>query len=288
MRFVIFSDTKGKDNGINKKVLTKLLTETAKLNPEPDLIVLGGDNVAGSEDTSILTAQLQYLKNLIDSHCPGIPLIPVIGNHEVNNNPMDSRYEVIFNKSYGDSLPSTALEGYNKTVFYIDYGDTRYIVLNAFHFGEIQKITQKQLLWFLEAASVDIRNKLVFVHSPAFPTGAHFGHCLDLYPECRDTFWRIAEDCNIDIIFSGHEHNYSTRKIGYTRQVYQVISGGGGEKLKNKLKSKKGLMTGPIAKYHFVIVDITSNGMVVTAVNCDGKAIDKLTIDKCTNCGNSH
>lgn len=280
MRFVIFSDTKGKENGINKEVLTKLLKETGKLNPEPEIIVLGGDNVAGSEDDMVLTGQLQGLRSLIEKYHHGKALIPVVGNHEVNNTPGNERYEIIFSKIYGDMLPDTYLEGYNRTVFYVDCEATRFIILNAFHFGEIQKITRNQLMWFLDAASANVKNKLVFVHSPAFPTGAHLGHCLDLYPENRDAFWRIVEDCNIDIVFSGHEHNYSRRIIKYKKGIYQIITGGGGEKLRDKFKDRKGIITGPIAKYHFVMVDVDSDGIKVSAISSEGRLLDEFKIDK--------
>jgi len=281
MRFVILSDSKGKENGINKKVLIKLLQETCKLTPEPECIVLCGDTVAGSNMESELADQLLNLRNLIEKFHKGKPIVPVIGNHEVNNQPEDDRYEKIFCRIYNDMLPHTCLEGYNRTVFYVDYEDTRFIILNAFHFEEKHRIGERQLSWFKKTASSDMKNKIVFVHSPAFPTGAHLGHCLDLYPQDRDAFWKIVQDCNIDIVFSGHEHNYSRRKFENGKGAYQVITGGSGEKLKGKFIDKKGVITSPIAKYHFVIVDVVSNGISVSAVSDEGELLDKFKIDKC-------
>lgn len=280
MRFIILGDSKGKDNGINKKILVKLLKETRKLTPEPEVIVLCGDNIAGSEVEEVAANQLLNLRNLIERYHYGKLLIPVIGNHEVNNEPKDDRYEKIFSRIYSDMLPSTYLNGYNKTVFYVDFKDTRFIILNAFHFGEINRIARRQLSWFKKAASVNIKNKIVFVHSPAFPTGAHFSHCLDSHPEERDAFWEIVQGCNIDVVFSGHEHNYSRRIIEEEKGAYQVITGGSGEKLKDKFKDKKGVITGPIAKYHFVVVDVDSDGIEVSAISSEGKLLDKFKIDK--------
>jgi len=280
MRFVILSDSKGKENGINKNVLIKLLKETCELTPKPDLIVLCGDSVAGSSVEAELASQLQNLRSLIEEYHYGKPLIPVIGNHEVNNEPIDDRYEKIFYRIYNDMLPNTYLDGYNKTVFYADYEDTRFIILNAFHFEEKHRIAQKQLLWFDKSASANIKNKIVFVHSPAFPTGAHFRHCLDSHPEDRDAFWKIVQNRNIDIVFSGHEHNYSRRKIEHEKSIYQVITGGGGEKLRDKFRDKEGVITAPIAEYHFVVVDVYSAGIEVSAISYEGKLLDKFKIDK--------
>jgi predicted phosphodiesterase len=280
MRFIILSDSKGKENGINKKVLIKILSKTCKLSPRPEYIVLCGDSVAGSSIEEEVADQLQNLRSLIEKYHYGIPLIPVVGNHEVNNEPKDDSYEKIFSRIYCDMLPNTYLDGYNRTVFYVDYADTRLIILNAFHFNETHRIAKKQLSWFEEVASTDKKNKIVFVHSPAFPTGAHLGHCLDSYPEDRDAFWKIVEDCNIDIVFSGHEHNYSRRKIDNKKGIYQVITGGSGEKLKDKFIDKAGVIIAPLAKYHFVIVDVDSNGIKVSAISSEGILLDKFKIDK--------
>lgn len=279
MRFIILSDSKGKENGINEKVLTKLLKESKKLVPEPEFIVLGGDNVAGSSDTAVLTSQLRGLRRLISRYYPNKTLLPVVGNHEVNIEPADYTFEKIFKDIYSDILPNTCLHGYNSTVYYTDFNNTRIIVLNSFHSGEINKISERQLAWLENIASVEMRNKLVFIHSPAFPTGAHYGHCLDLYPEYRDAFWRIIEKCSIDAVFSGHEHNYSIREITSQKTVYQIITGGGGEKLRDKYKDKKGVLRAPIPEYHFVVVDIDKNNIKVSAVSSDGKLLHEFKIE---------
>lgn len=280
MRFLIFSDSKGKDNGINKVILENLLKESSKLIPKPNCIILGGDNIAGSKIENELLYQFETLRNLIEKYYPEIPLVPVIGNHEVNNEPDDDIYEKIFSRIYNDMLPNTCLEDYNKTVFYVDYQDVRLIILNSFHFNEIHKIGERQLSWFEKVASANIKNKVVFVHSPAFPTGAHYGHCLDLYPKERNAFWNIVQSSNIDIVFSGHEHNYSRRIIESKKPIYQIITGGSGEKLRDKFRDKKGVIVAPIAKYHFVIVDVIENRIEVSAISCKGKLLDKFKIEK--------
>lgn len=277
MRFLIFSDSKGKEKGINEKVLSRLLMDSKKHKPEPDFIILGGDNVAGSSDRNLYMAQLQRLRALIGIYYPGIALLPVIGNHEVNNEPADDSYEKIFKSIYKDVLPHNYLQGYNNTVYYSDYGNTRVIVLNSFHYGELNRIGERQLEWLQDTASKPMKNKIVFVHSPAFPTGAHMGHCLDLNQRDRDVFWNIVENCNVDIVFSGHEHNYSIRKCG---SIYQIITGGAGEKLKDKYKDKKGVIVCPTAKYHFLAVDIENSGLKVSAIGLKGKLLNEFTIDK--------
>lgn len=282
MRFIVFGDSKGKQNGINKKVLNSIMKETCKLNPEPEFIVMCGDTVAGSPNKEVLKLQLTDLKNIIEKYHPGKQLIPVVGNHEVNITPEDDKFEKAFSQFYDNLIPNKfTLDNYNKTVYYIDFEDTRLIVLNSFHYGEIHKISQAQLNWLEKIASDCTKSKLLFVHSPAFPTGAHLGHCLDLYPDDRDKFLNVIEKCNIDIIFCGHEHNYSRRKINNSYKdgyIYQIITGGAGEKLRDKFKSKSGVIVPPIAVYHFLVIDVDKEYIKVRSITSKGKKIDEFEI----------
>lgn len=281
IRFIIIGDSKGKEHGINENVLTKIMSESSKLKPEPEFIVMLGDMVAGSHDENVLESQLKRLRKLIEKFYPNKLLLPVVGNHEVNIEPVDDRYEKIFKEVYKDLCPDNFLENYNNTVYYKDFENMRAIILNSFHFNSLHKIDENQLNWLKNIASSTMKNKILFVHSPAYPTGAHLGNCLDLYPECRDAFWNIVDSCNIQVIFSGHEHNYSRRRIdSINRSIYQVITGGGGEKLKDKYKDKKGVLVKPIAVYHFVVVDVGKSIIKVFAVNYKGEKLDEFTILK--------
>ena len=105
MRFVIWGDSKGKENGINKKVLNTIMLRISKVDPKPDCMIMLGDTVAGNIDEEILIRQLFDLKDIIDKYTPHIKLMPVIGNHEVNINPEDDIYEKILTLT--DSLKAT-------------------------------------------------------------------------------------------------------------------------------------------------------------------------------------
>lgn len=289
MRFIVIGDSKGKNHGINENILKKILNRTSKLNPLPEFIVMFGDSVAGGTSAEILISQLERLKKIIQKFYSNILVIPVAGNHEVINQSKDDRYEKILSIVYHDFIPDSILQNYNKTVYYKDFNDTRLIVLNPFHCGSIHRIDKDQLDWLEKAASTDKKNKIVFVHSPAYPTGAHLARCLDSYPVERDCFWGIIDKCSVNIVFSGHEHNYSRRiidssfnngKNGFENSVCQVITGGGGEKLKGTYKSREGVVVPPIGEHHFVIVDIAAEGIFVSAISVEGKKLDVFRIAK--------
>jgi 3',5'-cyclic-AMP phosphodiesterase len=287
LRFIVFGDSKGKEGGVNKKVLTKILEQIKKLEQPPQFIVVLGDSVAGSSDNEILREQLNRFKKIIFERMPNIKVIPVVGNHEVNNDPIDDKAENVFQEHYSNLRPDGKLEEYNGTAYYIDICNTRLIVLNSYHVGQCGKVTGVQLEWLEKAVQEPKDHKFIFVHSPAFPTGAHIKTCLDKHVEDRDNFWRIVEKSKARIVFSSHEHNYSRRVIKKNAdlnqcspddEVIQIISGGAGEKLKDSFKSKKGVVAGPKAEYHFVVVDVLGKEVKVKAINIKGKTIDEFCL----------
>jgi 3',5'-cyclic-AMP phosphodiesterase len=280
-KFVVFGDTKGKDNGINKRVLENIMLQIKKLDSKPDFLVVLGDTIAGSSDLEIHKSQMKGFKNYVDSYLTPMVMLPVVGNHEVNNEPLDDTYEKLINEMYINFKQHGKLENYNNTVYYMDLQYCRFIVLNCYHAGEIKKIINEQLEWFEKISDIDKKFKIMFIHSPLFPTGAHVGTCLDEFKEYRDRLWSIIEKNKIDIVFAGHEHNYSRRILqGTCNDVYQIVTGGGGEKLKGSFKCKKGVVVPPKAVYHFVVVDMNADSIMLKAVSIDGKIIDEFKIIK--------
>lgn len=281
VRFVVFGDTKGKNNGINKGVLEKIIQRIKKLDKKPDFFALLGDTVAGSADPDIHKKQLKGFKGVIDAGFPRVVKLPVVGNHEVNNEPVDDSFEKLVGENYIDFKQHGRLEGYNNTAYYMDLENCRFIILNCYHNGRLKKIEKEQLSWFENVSSVDKKFKIVFVHCPPFPTGAHLGTCLDQFPGERDKLWSVIEKNKVDIVFSGHEHNYSRRVIDKSnRKIYQIITGGGGEKLRSSFKCKKGVIVPPKALFHFVVADMEPNSIVIKAISIDGKVIDEFKIEK--------
>lgn len=275
------------NNGINKKVLSKIMDMSTKLQPKPSFYVSLGDCVAGSSDNNVLQNQLLYFKNICKEFVPFVCILPVVGNHEVNSIPKDITVEHILRDTLFNFKKKNKLQGYNDTVYFMDLQNSRFIFLNTHHYGEVKKIADKQLQWLKEACKTDKRFKFIFMHAPAFPTGAHVNKSLDIYPNERDKLWKVIDENNINIVFSGHEHNYSRRVIDsdfstpqyeFKNKIYQIISGGGGETLKQSFKSKKGVIVRPKAKHHFIIVDIDTSRVTVESVAVDGDILDKFII----------
>ncbi|MCM0650703.1 metallophosphoesterase [Clostridium swellfunianum] len=279
VRFVVFGDTKGKNDGINRTVLEKIMRQIKLLDKKPNFFVTLGDTIGGSNDLGKHRSQMTSFKEIVSQYFPNNLILHVVGNHEVNNFPIDDTYEKLINEEYLTFKKHGSLNICNDTAYYMDLPYCRFIVLNCYHHGELRKIENKQLEWFKKISAVDKKFKIVFIHCPPFPTGAHLGTCLDEFAEQRDEFWRAVEKSKVNIVFAGHEHNYSRRLLhGISDDISQIVTGGGGEKLRDSFKSKQGVVVSPKALYHFVVVDLDRECIEIKAISINGKVIDEFMI----------
>lgn len=287
-RLIVMSDSQGSGQSINTLVLDKLFKQIQELEVQPIYILINGDLVCGSKNPSILQNSFQQLKNFFTKYFPIEKLLPVMGNHDLGTHPKTNIRELIFSQSFYEFSADSFLKNYNRTVYYVDIGDNRLIVLNSYHLRESGTIANAQLDWLKTVVSDPMLNKLVFVHTPAFPTGSHTKHPLNLYPNERNKLWDIFDKNNVSIVFSGHEHNYSRRVIdnsfntaavNFTKKITQVIAGGAGGSLKNIFTDSKNVIVQPIAKHHFVIVDVDINVISAKVISEDGEILDQFTIE---------
>jgi hypothetical protein len=288
-RFVVMGDSRGSDEGINEAELRKLFLQIKNLNPSPRYIVFVGDLVSGSKNADKLKSQLQHFKQVFTEYFPIEMLLPAIGNHETGSS-SDNSGELVFSQVFSEFSADKFLAGYNRTVYFVDYDNARLVILNPYHPGEFTEITGAQLEWLKSALSGgETKHKFVFLHSPPYPTGDHLGASLDAFPKTRDQFWSAIDQNNVDIVFAGHEHNYSRRTIDstfsengfkFTRAIPQIISGGAGAPPEGIYRDSRGVIVPPQTVYHFVIVDVLDNETKVLTVSDDDNIIDQFIVKK--------
>jgi len=287
-RFVFLADSRGNDGGINKQVLSKLLKKIKKLSPQPEYIIFGGDLITGSKDVNEYKSQLKAFNKCFTKYFPIEKLLPVFGNHEEYSSTEDLTHEKIFGQSFSEFASTSQLKGYNRTVYSVDISDVRLVVLNAYHVGETDEIANAQKKWFSNISKGKIASqmrKIVFIHTPPFPTGGHVGSSLDMFPKERDAFWQIIDNSNYVALFCGHEHIYSRRIIDHSfnplfkKSVNQVIAGAAGAiSMDPPFLSKKGVIVPPKSIFHFVVIDVKEKETNVRAISIKGKVIDKFTV----------
>jgi hypothetical protein len=281
------SDTQGYGTSINKPVLEQILKQIKQLDIQPIFIVIAGDLVNGSKDPSLLSNDFQQLKSFFSNYYPIEMLLPAVGNHDLGNHPKNNSRELIFSQTFREFSADNFLENYNRTVYYVDIGESRLIVLNPYHYGESCTIANAQLDWLQDIISEPMLNKLVIVHIPPFPTGSHTKHPLNLYVQERNKLWNILVRNNVSIVISGHEHNYSRRIIDnsfssspytFEKSITQLITGGAGGTLRNSFTDMKNVVIPPIAKHHYVILDVELNNITGSVISIDRTVLDRFTI----------
>ncbi|HEY3375378.1 MAG TPA: metallophosphoesterase [Candidatus Aquicultor sp.] len=274
-RFVVMADSRGSNNGVNDAVLKRVMKQVKMLSPQPKAIFFVGDMVGGGP---LVSQQLQHWKDIMDNYYPLSMIYPAIGNHE--------GFESAFSKAFA-YLPDNDVKGFGRTAYRVSRGNIEFIVLNS---EENHSIDGAQRTWLTKQLQDNkARLKFVFFHEPAFPTGSHVGSSLDANQLERDRLWQVLDANGANMVFVGHEHNYTRRHVDasmnetvkgqnfiYHRKIYQVTAGSVGAPLTKSYKSRKNVDIAPKAAYNFAVVDVTSKGFYIRVLDDHGKLIDKF------------
>lgn len=127
-----------------------------------------------------------------------------------------------------------------------------------------------QYLWLEEAlATSNATWTFVQFHHPPYSSGRH-GSYLDLRRDLDPLFQ--AE--GVTAVFNGHDHCYehSLPPSG----VHYFVTGGGGGPLYEVAGSN--VTVASASEYHFLLVDVQRDGVLVEAIDTGGKVIDRTVI----------
>lgn len=276
-RIVIMGDSGRPAIAFNSEILSILLTHIKSLLPQPELIFFTGDMVYGG---SKVNEQLETWKKLIENYYPINMFYTLLGNHEDN--------EDVFSNAFS-YLPDRQLEDFLRTVYYIDHKNTRFIILNSNRSSSgSYAITSKQRTWLESTLAASSKKyNIVMFHVPAFPTGHHYGESLDGNKRERNALWTILERHNVTAVFTGHEHNYCRRLIdqsfnsdGLTisNPIYHITTGGSGSSLNGHITDIKNVIVGPLAVYHYAVLDITDEDVIMQAYDQNNTLIDSCSL----------
>lgn len=258
---------------------------------DPDFAIFTGDFLSNGEvqytpDTwnNWLGAVYEYWRTE-DGRL--IPMIPVIGNHElVYPQPSDydpeedaSNYYMLFN------LPG------NERWYSLNWGpDLHITILDSEIRWTGSDSWDEQLEWLRQDLLECHDNlwKIVAAHRPAFSSG-HYSGDINIQRDWVPEF----DIYHVDLYFNGHDHNYQrTHPINLylSEENYQpspengtiyVVSAGWGAPLYSENRGEWWLAHGPDARYHFTLVDVYENGMLhMKAVDLDDEVFDELIIQK--------
>ena len=195
--FAVFGDNKG-----NTSVFKPLLRDINRPG-QVDFAVDLGDLVNGGSKGHYR----RYLNQLHEN--PAIPLLAVIGNHDLSRGG-SADYQEIFGPTY----------------YSFRIGEGYFIVLDATSENGFDKTERKWLAEELRKAQAS-KARFVFMHVPPFdPRGSGFNKCL---PESdRKDLLDLFRSYEVTHLFASHIHGYFS---GIWEGIPYMITGGAGAKL---------------------------------------------------------
>lgn len=181
-----------------------------------------------------------------------VPAFPAIGNHERRTRRGRPYFEAFV-------LPEP------ERYYSFDWGNVHFVAIDT------TQRDSKQLDWLDEDLR---RNKLpwviVFGHHPMY-TNSMRGPQLWI----RRAFSKILTDHQVDLVLTGHEHQYERFRVS---GVNYVVSGGGGGQLTKFYGESLALKQYTV--HHFLSFDVSATTFTMKAIDINGRELETLELSK--------
>jgi Calcineurin-like phosphoesterase len=213
-----------------------------------DALLLVGDIVYPDGDPELLQAVVdEPFAEVLDQ---GTDLLAILGNHDVMSD-------------QGDLLLSEL--GMPGRYWSRTYGDVLIVGLDS---TEIDDPEQQA---FLERtlAETTATWKVVALHHPPYSAGYH-GSSID----AREIFSPIFERYGVQLVLSGHDHDYQRSKV--IDGVTYIVSGAGSG---TRRTGEASFTEVAYSFLHYTDIAVFEDRMVLRAVGQDGLVADEVTID---------
>lgn len=266
-RFAAWGDNRTDPNS-HESVIDRMLLS------EPDIALNVGDVVTTGVNYSEWGSEyfLPMRRLGIDT-----PTYIAIGNHEYGGygcgNPV-----VWFEKFVSHPAP-------NDYYFAFTYGNSRFIVLNPQEEAACHDVAPgtEQYEWLInELESEEYKNaafRFVFFHEPPF-SECWSGGYYDGEARLRKNLVPLFEKYDMDIVFSGHTHDYERGRWPKADGPFYIITGGGGASLDDKKYKEWEQIDVYRFVYHFVLVSIDGPRLTFEAIDRDGNVFDGFEVVK--------
>lgn len=261
-----------------------VLKETLKQHPDARFILTGGDNTDCGQHEVQWNGAFSGLKGVVEH----IPFMMTLGNHD-NRGFQDYKNGIgryysepaeFFGKQFKGSYADNGPENWKTENYTFDYGNAHFMVIGVNGPEEVNE-------WMInDLKSCDKQWKIGSYHFPICYSGSDCQN-YDAYPVMREGFEML------DLVFSGHEHNFSRSFPMKNEELFERPSQGTVHyMLGNSNKNPPG--TRALAKvWHsafytqeedvsvIAVVEIEGGKMTLTStIFEDGRIVDKCTIDK--------
>lgn len=188
------------------------------------------------------------------------PVFPVIGNHD------DATDD---GQAYLDAfvLPENGPQQERERVYSFDWGDVHVAALDT------ERINASQAAWLdADLAATQRPWKIVMGHRPPFSSGEHGPNVA-----FQEAFGPTLERHHVDLVLSGHEHDYQ-RFLPHNGVTY-IVSGGGGRDTRPVDDSDDAMSAYAEDVLHFLVIEIEGSRLLVHAIDGLGREFDSTKIE---------
>jgi len=304
-------DYKIYDNGVNLTPFGQGWMQTATTSDEFTLAAWGDSGVCTPEqfqirdrlrerwDTTQLwlhTGDIAYMEGTFDQFdtCHfGVyqellswrPFFPVMGNHE---------YYTDDGAPYLDIFDLPVTPGWDwyldevERYYSFDWGNAHFVMLDSHTplWRISDAVTDDMADWLAhDLANDDHAWKIAVIHRPLYSSSQ-----VHRETDVREKLAPIFEAYGVNLVLSGHNHNYertypiragaiSTLRDG---GVVYIVTGGGGGQLYD-FDEEQWFTATRAVKHHFVTLRVTDCMLFLTAIDKDGLVVDQAVLEKCPN-----
>ncbi len=340
--FVIMGDCRGgigggeRDfNGVNLKTLRKFLIDT--YHDGADFVLIAGDLVDGYTTSALdFQMQLKAFKNACEPVAHYLPIYEIMGNHDVTVDKYDdgTKWGIRFDKRgdvsseaiFADVFvnptngPMPQVDGaptYKENVYYFDYGNSRFIIMNNNYWwadrpedlgGNLEGyVLDDQWEWlkkiFAEtAANPSVEHLFLVAQEPMFPNSGHtkdamwyyggdpdknWGHDRTYIVERRDEIWQAFVETGKAVAgLFGDEHGYCRMLVSpdfdakFTREAWHIVSAGAGAPYYNQTKDVPWTdwVKAFSTQLNYALIKVDGHKVSLEARNFTGDIIDQAVL----------
>jgi 3',5'-cyclic AMP phosphodiesterase CpdA len=209
--------------------------------------MLLGDNVYAAGDPERIRATVfEPFGPLLDT---GTDLFAILGNHDEVADTGDAQ------------LAALGMAG---RWYAVERGDMLGIALDSTIPND-----PEQLAWLEETlAASDAKWKLVGFHHPPYSSGFHGSN-----DAVRSAFVPIFERYGVQIVFSGHEHDY--QRSNPINGVTYIVTGAASRALRTGIDDFTAVA---YSTHHYVDMNIYNDHILLRAIDQDGEQFDEVVI----------
>jgi hypothetical protein len=271
-RFAVIGDA-GSGSQNQLKIANQMAAQYEK-TPFASVLVLG-DNVYEDGEPHL------FQERIYEPYAPlfkqGVRFFPVLGNHDVRKNFGDLQLKYWGAPNYycfklGQAPLDVECFAIDTTVYLPGY-DKCY----ADAPGLALKKAEVQTQWLEKALGESkAKYKLVFGHYPLYSSGLHSSDPKSMV-KLRGILEPILAKNKVDLYLAGHEHHYERSSV--IQGIQHFVSGAAGRLREIFYKDAPPYpREKAMSKFHFMLFDITPEGLTFQALSKRGKVLDSGVI----------